>query len=219
MITWKWTAHGLYTAKSAYAAQLAGSYCTFDSMAIWRAKTEGKHRFFAWLLVQYKILTADKLLARGWPCQPNCSLCDQEEETAEHLCLPCVFAQEVWMLVSQWTGGLISIPDRAISSIDWWNSSMCQVLGKIKSKRASIIIYTCWSLWKERNRRIFLEQNGDASENFTFNPRRAELEKRGVWRSPGSQLSLILPLLMYTEFLLCICNPLYVQHALLSHMT
>jgi exonuclease III len=110
MITWKWIAHGLYTAKSAYAAQLAGSYCKFDSMAIWRAKTESKHRFFAWLLVQCKILTADKLLARGWPCQPNCSLCDQEEETAEHLCLRCVFAQ-VWMLVSQWTGGLISIPD------------------------------------------------------------------------------------------------------------
>jgi hypothetical protein len=44
-ITWKWTEHGRYTSKSAYAVQLAGSYCEFDSMAIWKAKTEGKHRF------------------------------------------------------------------------------------------------------------------------------------------------------------------------------
>jgi hypothetical protein len=45
VITWPWTRHEQYTAKSAYAAQLAGSICTFDNMAIWRAQTEGKHRF------------------------------------------------------------------------------------------------------------------------------------------------------------------------------
>jgi hypothetical protein len=29
---------------------------------IWKDHAEGKHKFFAWLLVQRKILTADKLL-------------------------------------------------------------------------------------------------------------------------------------------------------------
>jgi hypothetical protein len=113
-ITWKWTKHGQYTAKSAYAAQLAGSFCLFDSMAIWRAKVEGKHRFFAWLMVQRKILTADKLLARNWPCDPICQLCDHELESAEHLCLQCVYAQQVWLLVTQWTDGLASC------SVGWW---------------------------------------------------------------------------------------------------
>ena len=45
-IRWKWTADGNYTAKSAYIIQFSGAYCTFDAKAIWRAKTEGKHRFF-----------------------------------------------------------------------------------------------------------------------------------------------------------------------------
>jgi hypothetical protein len=45
-ITWKSTEHGRYTSKSAYAVQLAGSYCEFDSMAIWKANTGGKHHFF-----------------------------------------------------------------------------------------------------------------------------------------------------------------------------
>jgi hypothetical protein len=74
-------------------------------MAIWRARRKASKRFFAWLLVQRKILTADKLIARNRPCDPMCSLCDQEQETAEHLCLHCVFAQEVWLLVHQWTDG------------------------------------------------------------------------------------------------------------------
>jgi len=45
-ISWKWTTNGLYSSKTAYEIQFVGS-----TQAIWKAKTEGKHRFFAWLLV------------------------------------------------------------------------------------------------------------------------------------------------------------------------
>jgi hypothetical protein len=109
-IRWKWTASGQYSSRSAYRAQLAGSYCSFDALAIWKAKVESKHRFFAWLLVQRKILTADKLLARNWPCNPMCPLCDQENETTDHLCLHCIFAQEVWVLVAEWSDGAVHVP-------------------------------------------------------------------------------------------------------------
>jgi hypothetical protein len=172
-ITWRWTRHGEYSAKSAYTAQFSGSCCTFDSMAIWRARTEGKHRFFAWLLVQRKILTADKLLARNWPCDPICLLCNQQPVTAEHLCLHCIFAQEVWLLVAQWSQGLVCITDRCISMQAWWNEAVSGVSGKEKIKKASTIIYTAWNLWKERNRRVF--------EKKTATPRRVvELIKEEI---------------------------------------
>jgi hypothetical protein len=122
-IRWRWTTNGHYTARSAYKAQLNGSYCTFDASAIWKAKDESKHRFFAWLLVQGKILTADKLLVRNWPCNPICSLCDQEPETAEHLRLHCVVAQEVWILVADWSDVPIKIPRRCDTLESWWNLS------------------------------------------------------------------------------------------------
>ena len=92
-ITWKWSANGLYSSKSAYGIQFVGSYCTFNSKAIWKAKAEGKHRFFGWLLLQQKIQTADILLVKGIPCNPVCCLCDQAPETAAHLCLHCPFAR------------------------------------------------------------------------------------------------------------------------------
>jgi hypothetical protein len=98
VIRCKWTANGLYTSKSAYDIQFTGSYCTFNSKAIWKAKAEGKHRFFAWLMVQEKLQTADNLLVKGTACDPVCCLCDQELETAKHLCLHCCFAQEVWIV-------------------------------------------------------------------------------------------------------------------------
>ncbi|WVZ49014.1 hypothetical protein U9M48_000396 [Paspalum notatum var. saurae] len=83
-IRWKWTAEGTYSSKSSYLAQFRGSFCSFQGNAIWNAHAEDKHKFFMWLLVQAKVLTADKLALRHSPCNPVCTLCDQQQETAEH---------------------------------------------------------------------------------------------------------------------------------------
>jgi hypothetical protein len=83
-ILWKWIADGTYAAKSAYNVQFAGSYSNSSGASIWKAEAEGNHKFFAWLLVQCKVLTPDKLMARQWPCNPVCVLCNQEQETAAH---------------------------------------------------------------------------------------------------------------------------------------
>jgi len=64
-IEWKWTRHGSYTSKSAYLAQLKVTYNSFDNKDIWHAHAEGKHKFFAWLLMQSKILIANKIQARN----------------------------------------------------------------------------------------------------------------------------------------------------------
>jgi hypothetical protein len=142
-IRWRWTADGRYSSKSAYEMQFRGTYCTFNTKAIWWVKAEEKHRLFVWLLVQNKILTVDRLQVRNWSCDPICRLCDQEPETAQRLCLHCVYAQEVWHLVSGWSkaGGIwLSVEDRR-----WKHARLL----------AALLIYTCWNLWKERNRRVF----------------------------------------------------------------
>jgi hypothetical protein len=119
------------------------------------SNTQSKHRFFAWLMVQNKILTADKLILRNWPCNPICPLCDQEPEHADHLCLKCVFSQEVWLQVAAWTEGGISVPSPSLNLELWWNNEMRGLTTRQKKERAAILIYTTWNIWKERNRRIF----------------------------------------------------------------
>ena len=44
-MTWRWTAHGEYTTKSAYNAQFLRSYSQFNGKQIWQAENEGKHKF------------------------------------------------------------------------------------------------------------------------------------------------------------------------------
>ena len=125
-IQWKWSADGMYSAKSAYEVQFKGSFCSFRPNHIWRAHAEGKHKFFTWLLVQEKLLTADKQQARNWPCNPVCSLCSNHPETATHLCLHCPFAVEVWGLVSNWFGGVVFVPAQELSIKDWWCEAITQ---------------------------------------------------------------------------------------------
>jgi len=154
-ISWKWTADAVYTAKSAYEAQFRGSYSSFLPTAIWRAHAEGKHKFFCWLLVQEKLLTADKLQARNWQCNPLCSLCGRLPETAEHLCLHCPFAIQVWGLVSSLSANLIRVPAQGTTIEDWWCESLAQQPQKERRQAAAFLMYTAWNLWKERNRRVF----------------------------------------------------------------
>jgi hypothetical protein len=154
-ISWRWTANGSYSSKTAYQIQFRGSFCSFNSSAIWEASAEGKHKLFMWLFVQNRILSADCLLLRSWTCNPVCILCDQGRETAAHLCLHCVFAREVWFLVSNWSPGLIVAPQQGFSTEQWWNIAVQGRPKHIARKVAAILMCTAWNIWKERNPRIF----------------------------------------------------------------
>lgn len=60
--------------------------------------------------------------------------------------------------------GLVLLLDSSHCLADWWNNSLTDISRELKTKRASIMIYTVWNIWKERNRRVF--------ERKTVTPRR-----------------------------------------------
>ena len=71
-ITWKFTADGHYSAASAYRAQFIGLVDTDMNQNVWKNWAPSKCKFFAWLVINNRIWTADRLHRRGWP---NCNLC------------------------------------------------------------------------------------------------------------------------------------------------
>lgn len=115
--------------------------------------------FFAWLLIQSKILTADNLAARGWPHNNNCMFCDQEPETPSHLCFNCVFAKEFWEMIANWTsqpGFRITTDIHNIG--EWWMIFSKNARQEEHRDLDGIVITVCWNIWKERNRQTFLNE-------------------------------------------------------------
>ncbi|GJM88808.1 hypothetical protein PR202_ga05374 [Eleusine coracana subsp. coracana] len=62
-----------------------GATYQFPAKALWGAKTEPKCRFFTWLALHNRALTADNLAKKNWPCEPTCPLCYCIPETTQHL--------------------------------------------------------------------------------------------------------------------------------------
>jgi hypothetical protein len=85
-IVWRWARDGKYTIAYAYDCQFKGSFSHFRASAIWKALTEPKCRFYAWLVFHNWVLTADNMLKRNWPCNQTCALCLCSTETID-ICL------------------------------------------------------------------------------------------------------------------------------------
>ncbi|KAL6646963.1 hypothetical protein ACP70R_014400 [Stipagrostis hirtigluma subsp. patula] len=155
-VTWKWTADGLYSARSAYNIQFIGSVSVQWDTVIWKASTEPKCKFFGWLAILNKLNTAENLQRKGWPCAEFCALCYCEQETVQHLLVECFFAEAVLTDISQ----RHDLPRISIHlSIEQALSAVCQGQSKRKKRvNAGILLYTWWELWKERNRRIFNDE-------------------------------------------------------------
>lgn len=164
-ISWRWTTDGQYSASSAYNIQFSTNFCTMKICSIWKAKTEPKCRFFAWTLLHNRVLTAENLQKRGWPHNPSCCLCNSTFETTVHLCKDCPFSREVWDRILSWAN-LSSFKGiyGSDSLYDWWRNLRSRCNKPSRRSFDGLIIYFWWSIWLERNNRIFHSQLRSAEQ-------------------------------------------------------
>jgi hypothetical protein len=150
---WKFSSSGKYSAKSAYEAMFVGAICFQPWGRIWKSWAPGQCKFFMWLVSHNKCWTTDRLAKRGRPHPEKCPLCDQEEETINHLIFSCVFALQAWFEVLQVLGLRALVPEMADSSFEeWWHGVNNKVNGQSQKGLNSIIILVAWSIWNHRNR-------------------------------------------------------------------
>jgi hypothetical protein len=69
---------------------------SFPAREIWKAKAEPKCRFFAWLVMHDKALTADNMEKKNWQCDTTCALCFCQYETTSHLLTNCNYSEACW---------------------------------------------------------------------------------------------------------------------------
>jgi len=144
--------------------QFHGSINTELYTLIWKSWAPAKCKFFAWLVVQDRLWTADRLARRGWPNQRLCPLCHSTDESLGHLLAHCQYSQRIWSAVRTWTEGQFPDPSgwASFESMSIWWRAVGKAEGMPIKAIGSLTILVTWELWKERNARIFQRHHSTA---------------------------------------------------------
>jgi len=118
--------------------------CAFSTF-VWQNRAPPRIQFFAWLLVQEKIQCKTNLLLKNIVDDARCELCNQGDETCDHIIFTCPAAADVWSALGVNTGGC--------SVARLWTVPCPATL---PAKHSSVyILLVCWQLWKQRNNLVF----------------------------------------------------------------
>jgi hypothetical protein len=63
---------------------------------VWRTSTPPKVKFFFWLALHGRLWTAEHRMRHGLQQHADCVLCDQHDESTDHLLASCVYTRKVW---------------------------------------------------------------------------------------------------------------------------
>ena len=99
------------------------------------------------------MLTLDQLKCRGMEFANRCFMCEEEEETIDHLLIHCNFAKVLWDLFLSIVGISWVFPHSVLNNLLAWQGAS---VGK-KRKKIWLAAPLClfWNIWRARNRLVF----------------------------------------------------------------
>ncbi|KAL9683140.1 hypothetical protein QQ045_014956 [Rhodiola kirilowii] len=123
---------------------------------VWNDFNAPRDSMNAWLAVQNKLLTRDRLRQWGVLCDKSCVLCELMDESRNHIYFDCSFSKEIWVKVLQFLnvethfsswGGLIP-----------WFKGLPQM--RLKTKLiAAAVTRVMNGIWRARNLKIFRDES------------------------------------------------------------
>ncbi|CAH2071404.1 unnamed protein product, partial [Thlaspi arvense] len=118
--------------------------------SVWFKYRIPKHAFFAWVTIQDRLPTRDRLRSWGLNVPPGCLLCSTGTENRSHLFFGCSFSSVV--LASFFTHRDLSPPSLLEDIVQWTQSSSRN--SKLKMISKLLFQAVIYALWKERNARL-----------------------------------------------------------------
>eukprot|EP00253_Pinus_taeda_P027174 PITA_27174 len=157
-LRWGYEEKGIFTAKEAYKIILKDRL-TKDKVweKIWDPPIWPKISTFLWLLAHNRILSWDNLRKRKFSGPSICLNCRMEEESTVHLMLLCPLGRRLWEKVSFRSRKDGRVQGDIINTLRNWPQKPYQseILNTLWQIAPGIVM---WNIWKERNRRIFKDQ-------------------------------------------------------------
>ncbi|WVZ83679.1 hypothetical protein U9M48_030804 [Paspalum notatum var. saurae] len=153
-LVWKWLSDGCFSVRSAYRLLHEGSLHVPEVMIIWKTWAPLRVKIFLWLAWRRRIWTGDRRRRHGLDARESCFLCDDAEETCNHLMFECSFTQQVWDRVLTPLGLTRPSAEDCGSVLDWWQRVRALWSSSVRKGGDSLFI-VAWTVWKERNARCF----------------------------------------------------------------
>ena len=142
-----------FSVKVMYKGYDLSPTCDFPHRLIWNSVTPPKMGIFSWEAAWGKILTLDNLKRRGVAFANRCFMCEEEEETIDHLLIHCKSAKMLWDLFLTMVGISWVFPHSVLHTLLAWQGG---AVGK-KRRKIWIAAPSCifWALWCARNKLVF----------------------------------------------------------------
>lgn len=131
---------------------------------MWHGLVPYRIEIFTWFAILGRLNTRSKLAAMGIISRKdsNCILCGAAQECHNHLFLHCTLSWEIWVWwCSLWNLNWVP-PLNLRHAFDQWHYPSKGIFFK-KVWAASFFIIL-WTIWKERNGRIFENQSSTLSQ-------------------------------------------------------
>ncbi|XP_010480487.1 PREDICTED: uncharacterized protein LOC104759235 [Camelina sativa] len=119
----------------------------------WKLDVPPKIQHFFWQVASGSLPVLERLVHRGVRCDPLCKRCESAPETINHALFECPRSRDVWALSS-----VSSVPDgfpygSIYANLDFifWRATSQSGDPDIASRLPWIL----WSLWKDRNKKVF----------------------------------------------------------------
>ncbi|XP_048494429.1 uncharacterized protein LOC125494726 [Beta vulgaris subsp. vulgaris] len=156
-----WTPHklGMFTVKSCSlelskpSPQLHSKVINWKRM--WKGLIPPRVEVFTWLALLGKISSKMKLASMNIipSTEVYCIFCSEYPESSEHLLLHCAFSRDLWMWwINIWEIKWV-FPQKLHEAFEQW--SCVEKNPNFKKIWCAIFSIIIWTIWKERNARVF----------------------------------------------------------------
>ncbi|XP_062028872.1 uncharacterized protein LOC133744858 [Rosa rugosa] len=165
-LVWKLERDGKYSVKTAYRFSFShsNSRSPFELFVgvdfwkkLWKVVMPSSAKIHIWRVCHNILPSKDRLLSRRVPLETQvCVLCESATETSLHICRDCPFTKQVL----QGNGVLVHTcfsPQALNCDLLGWLSICVQALSL---KDLGDLLFLLWSVWKERNSRVWDDKKG-----------------------------------------------------------
>jgi hypothetical protein len=136
-----------------------------------------------WRVLLEELMKKLVFAKKGLNHHEKCLLCDQAEETLDHLLVACSFSRVFWYQLFRKFGLHSLAPQPAVTSfLNWWEEVSEVVSGVTRKGLNSLIILGAWTIWIHRNKCVF----DGLSPCLTYILAWAD-EERSRWEAAGAK--------------------------------